>query len=107
MVNQAAKLLRGLNEPFGGLQVILVGDLFQLPESAGREFLILRILNHAWQELNPVICYLNEQHRQTSDDPLLQLLSAMRSGDFDQMHLELPSRRRPRRTPGGYQALYA
>ena len=95
MVNQAAKLLRGSNEPFGGLQVILVGDLFQLPPvSPGREIFDFAHLSLAWQELAPVICYLTEQHRQTSDDPLLQLLSAMRSGDFDQMHLELLESRR-------------
>src|SRR5215469_13798880 len=31
MVNRLAKVLRGNEAPFGGLQVILVGDLFQLP----------------------------------------------------------------------------
>lgn len=95
MVNQAARLLRGSDEPFGGLQVILVGDLFQLPPvSPGREVFDFAHLSRAWQEMAPVICYLTEQHRQTSEDPLLQLLEAMRSGDFDQMHLDsLESRR--------------
>ena len=31
MVNEVCKLLRRNPKPFGGLQVILVGDLFQLP----------------------------------------------------------------------------
>src|SRR5665213_4563150 len=31
MVNELAKILRGNEQPFGGMQIVLVGDLFQLP----------------------------------------------------------------------------
>ena len=44
MVNQAAKLLRGSNEPFGGLQVIWWRFIPSCPQSAqAAKFLILRI----------------------------------------------------------------
>lgn len=89
MVNAAAKLLRQNDRPFGGMQVVLVGDLFQLPPvSPGREIFDFVHLSQAWHELAPSICYITEQHRQ-AEDGLLELLSALRGGDFDQVHYEL------------------
>jgi ATP-dependent DNA helicase PIF1 len=89
MINAATKLLRENDAPFGGMQVVLVGDLFQLPPvSPGREVFDFAHLSQAWQELQPYICYLTEQHRQT-EDGLLELLTALRSGDFEQAHYEL------------------
>lgn len=89
MVNQACKILRDSEEAFGGLQVVLVGDLFQLPPvSPGREVFDFAHTSHAWQELNLNVCYIAEQHRQ-AEDGLLELLTALRSGDFDEAHLEL------------------
>ena len=84
MVNQACKILRESEAPFGGLQVILVGDLFQLPPvTRGSELLDFAHTSAAWAELNPRICYITEQHRQAGDD-LLTLLEAMRSGEVEQ-----------------------
>lgn len=89
MVNQLAKVLRGNETPFGGLQVILVGDLFQLPPvSRGVLEADFVHLSAAWEELNPAICYLTEQHRQSSNDRLLELLEAMRRGEFEAHHQE-------------------
>jgi ATP-dependent DNA helicase PIF1 len=86
-INQLAKLFRRGTEPFGGLQVILVGDLFQLPpvnrDSGQLDF---AHTSSAWQELNPQICYITEQHRQSGTDGLLELLDAMRSGDLQDFH---------------------
>jgi ATP-dependent exoDNAse (exonuclease V) alpha subunit len=88
MVNLVCKLLRANDKPFGGLQVILVGDLFQLPPiNRAGERLDFAHLSAAWRELNPSICYLTEQHRQTvAGDRLLDLLEAMRRGEVGEWH---------------------
>lgn len=87
MINTLAKKLRMNETPFGGLQVILVGDLFQLPPiSRGSSELDFAHLSEAWAELDPKICYLTEQHRQSSGDNLLDLLTAMRVGKVEEIH---------------------
>lgn len=89
MVNEACKLLRESSEPFGGLQVILVGDLFQLPPvNRTGETADFAHNSQAWAELSPKICYLNEQHRQQGGG-LLDVLEAMRSGELDESHGEI------------------
>ncbi len=87
MVNELAKLLRSNDAPFGGLQIVLVGDLFQLPpiNRVGEEFDFIH-LSAAWAELNPRICYLTEQHRQAGNDDLLSLLEAMRLDEITEDH---------------------
>ncbi len=72
-------------EPFGGMQVIFVGDFFQLPPVSKREEVKFSFESSAWKEANPVICYLSEQHRQEDGD-FLDLLSAMRRGAFSAAH---------------------
>ncbi|HET6924472.1 MAG TPA: HRDC domain-containing protein [Candidatus Saccharimonadales bacterium] len=88
MVNEACKILRENDAPFGGLQVILVGDLFQLPPvNRLSDLADFAHTSAAWEELDPSICYLSEQHRQAGDE-LLDLLTAMRGGELDTVHLE-------------------
>lgn len=90
MVNAVAKLLRENPAPFGGMQVVLVGDLFQLPPvSRGNEDVDFMHASAAWKELDPTVCYITEQHRQSEQDGLLALLEAMRAGEIDEMHQEL------------------
>jgi ATP-dependent exoDNAse (exonuclease V) alpha subunit len=90
MINQLAKVLRGNEAAFGGLQVILVGDLFQLPPvSRGTREFDFAHLSEAWTELNLQICYLTEQHRQNDNNDLLILLEAMRADNFDIAHQEM------------------
>jgi ATP-dependent exoDNAse (exonuclease V) alpha subunit len=90
LVNHIAKTVRHSDKPFGGLQVILCGDFFQLPpinrdQEPGGSFVVN---SQAWQELDPTICYLSEQHRQ-DDDAFLQILNALRAGDIRRRHAEL------------------
>ena len=88
MLNTVAKLIRESDEPFGGLQVVLVGDLFQLPPvNRSNEADDFVHMSAAWQELNPKICYITEQHRQ-SGDRLLDVLEAMRRGEIEDWHRE-------------------
>jgi ATP-dependent DNA helicase PIF1 len=88
MVDEACRILRQNDEPFGGLQVILTGDLFQLPpvnrQGGPDDF---AHTSAAWQDLNPKICYLSEQHRQQGD-ALLDLLNAMRDNALHEGHEE-------------------
>ena len=82
------------NAPFGGLQVILCGDLFQLPpvikedaqslgmfERKENDFFVFR--SRAWQEMNPAVCYLETQYRQ-NDERLIEILNAIRSNSVDE-----------------------
>lgn len=73
------------NKPFGGLQVILVGDFFQLPPVVVAKNNIrwhFAFEAPCWEELDPCVCYLTKVHRQ--DEPeFLALLSSIREGKCD------------------------
>lgn len=82
-INRICKALAGSDKPFGGLQVILCGDLFQLPPVTGSGQSVDFIhTSTAWQELDLKICYLSEQYRQDDDQGLLDLLRCIRSGNL-------------------------
>lgn len=88
MVNQAMRIIRENDSPFGGIQVILVGDFFQLPpvkQGGSGKFVVF---SNVWKEMNVKVCYLEEQFRQ--DDVELQgILNAMRDGTLNQRHISL------------------
>ncbi|MBI3572449.1 AAA family ATPase [Candidatus Kaiserbacteria bacterium] len=88
--------VRRSNAPFGGIPVVLVGDFFQLPpvERAGRATAFCYD-SATWQVLNPIVCYLSEQHRQ-GDQEYLGVLSAMRAGEMEELHRERLNSRRAR-----------
>lgn len=90
MVDLACRLIRKQPDvPFGGIQVIMSGDFFQLPpinrdDSRAGGFVVY---SNAWRDLDPTICYLEEQHRQ-DDEQLLDILNALRAGDVRRHHAE-------------------
>ncbi len=107
MVEAVCRAIRQSNDAFGGLQVILVGDFFQLPpivkmttekENDQAEMFAtpkarFAYDSPAWKRANPMVCYLTEQHRQ-DDSAFLELLSAIRSNNFNDDHLsQLETRR--------------
>lgn len=91
MVDRACRWLRRKEDiPFGGLQVILVGDMFQLPPvTRGSDETDYAHHSNAWRvaELKPA--YLTEQHRQGADDELLDILREMRNGGISKAHIDL------------------
>ena len=72
-------------KPFGGIQVVFVGDFFQLPPVSKKAASKFAFEGYAWKSADPVVCYLTEQHRQ-EDDEFLKILTAMRSGKVKPIH---------------------
>ncbi len=109
MVDQVLRAARERQEPFGGMQVVVVGDFFQLPpvvkysssqtantsnmrgrswddveyEPDADESSPFAFRSRAWNRLNPIVCYLEEQHRQ-ADASFVRLLSAVREGNVEE-----------------------
>lgn len=82
LVNKVLKFFKSNELPFGGIQVILAGDFFQLPpvgsdaEPNKEKF---AFMSEAWKETQFQCCYLTEQFRQ-SDNQLNEILNEIRSG---------------------------
>ena len=72
------------HSPFGGMQIVCSGDLFQLPPIE-RDGKITKFVyeSSAWNEMDMRICYLEEQYRQKEEDKLLELLNHIRSGEVE------------------------
>ena len=91
MVDEVCRLVRKrVDEPFGGIQVVLSGDFFQLPpvnRNGSREGGFV-VNARVWRELDPVILYLDEQFRQHEGDTLLDILTAMRGNSLRRHHAE-------------------
>ena len=86
MVDAVCKSVRQQSAPFGGLQVILVGDFFQLPPvSRADNEAGFAYQSRSWQSLDLIVCYLTEQHRQ-EDRAYLSLLCALRANTIDETH---------------------
>ena len=84
-INYVMQQVRG-DGPFGGVQIVLVGDFFQLPPVVrGEKEIIFAFEAQAWRDANPVTCYLTEQHRQ-SEPEFLDILNAMREGTVTEEH---------------------
>ncbi len=83
-VNRVCKALKRNPEPFGGMQVVLSGDFFQLPPiirgCSEPEF---AIASEAWKEMDVRTCYLEEQFRQ-DDNSLEHILNEMRGGSISE-----------------------
>ncbi|MBK3392442.1 AAA family ATPase [Psychrobacter sp. M9-54-1] len=70
LVSQVLKYVRKNDKAFGGIQVVVAGDFFQLPpigskgETNREKF---AFMSEAWLDAKFHICYLSEQHRQVSE----------------------------------------
>jgi len=83
LIDQICRHMKNSDEPFGGLQVILCGDFFQLPPiaRAGEPAAQFAYESEIWREANFKICYLEEQHRQT-DSAFIKILNEIRRNDL-------------------------
>ncbi len=96
MVDKVLRRFKGKEAPFGGLQVILSGDFFQLPpinknrnldndiNFSSKEMIFN---SNAWKSMRLAICYITEQYRQ-EDEIFTEILNKIRQDDLEEMHFE-------------------
>ncbi|MFA6183814.1 MAG: helix-turn-helix domain-containing protein [Parcubacteria group bacterium] len=77
------------NKPFGGIQVVLSGDFFQLPP-VSKIFKEIKFVwqTDLWKNSNLKICYLKEKFRQ-SDDVLINILDEIRAGEVSEDSMDI------------------
>ncbi|NOY35454.1 MAG: AAA family ATPase [bacterium] len=94
LVDQVCRAVRRDERPFGGIQVVLCGDFFQLPPiSRGGEDASFVNSSRVWSEMDLKICYLHEQHRH-SDSSLIQILREIRENNVGEETLNKLRERR-------------
>lgn len=124
MLDMICREVKQNSQPWGGMQVILVGDFFQLPPVVRKDFtekkqnpLIVNIQrlqsrfaydSGVWERTRLIVCYLAEQHRQ-DDANLLSVLSGIRANNFSKEHLSYLSARhiRTNKPPANITKLFS
>lgn len=90
LINKILKYFKQNEAPFGGIQVVVSGDFFQLPpvtdttEESRDKFCFM---SDAWLEADFTICYLTQQFRQT-DNQLTEILNEIRAQKVSEKSIE-------------------
>lgn len=81
-LNAITKHIRKNDKPFGGIQIVLCGDFFQLPPVSkyGEPDTHFIYRSLAWKDGKFTVCYLSENYRQ-KDDVHLSILNEIRGGE--------------------------
>jgi ATP-dependent exoDNAse (exonuclease V) alpha subunit len=80
-LDRLARAMRGNDKPFGGIQIVLSGDFFQLPPITKSGGTVYIDSSHAWKTMDIRVCYLEEQHRQDGGS-LEGILAEIRDGEI-------------------------
>jgi len=92
LVDIVLQYFKGNNDAFGGIQVVLSGDFFQLPpigkpgETSKEKF---SFMSEAWLRSSLSVCYLTEQYRQSDNDLNLILNEIRQGGISDKSYTQL------------------
>ncbi len=127
MVDAVCRYVRHDERAFGGLQVVLAGDFFQLPpiyragqsrSMSNQNNSLLGELgneenNHAfaftspvWDRLHLLVCYMSEQYRQEEGGDFYELLGAIRNGTVTREHEDLLAERYASVAPNDVPVLF-
>jgi ATP-dependent exoDNAse (exonuclease V) alpha subunit len=108
LINKILKYFKQSEEPFGGLQVIVSGDFFQLPpvsdgnEPSKEKFCFM---SDTWVEADFAVCYITQQFRQ-SDNKLTQILNEIRSQKVSEISLKTLHQSQENKPKGETTKLY-
>jgi len=83
-IDRICRSMKQNEDPFGGLQIILSGDFFQLPPIVrGGNSIQFITSSQVWNNMDIRVCYLDEQFRQ-KDNTLERILNEIRSGSVSE-----------------------
>lgn len=101
LIELVCRTIRKNSAPFGGLQVILCGDFFQLPPvpTKGEPPPEFAFNSNAWEKLNIFVCYLQKQYRQ-EDSRFLDVLNDIRNSKTTKLTREILMERHQRDIDG-------
>ncbi len=94
LIEWICRQMKRSEKPFGGMQIILCGDFFQLPPvSRARDFdstveSEFAYKAESWLASKFTVCYLSEQHRQ-KDSTYLSILNQIRENRVSSKTIEL------------------
>lgn len=88
LVDSVCKRVRDSFLPFGGIQIIMSGDFFQLPPVSRDQEPRFAYESSIWQSSDIKVCYLIEQFRQ-NDLKFTNILNKIRSNEAGQEELNL------------------
>jgi ATP-dependent DNA helicase PIF1 len=89
-LNSIAKKVRGSKRPFGGIQLVLCGDFYQLPPvQLGKYGCKFAFESDTWQECKIRTVQLRKVHRQEGDFQFINLLREIRVGKCSPLTQEL------------------
>lgn len=90
LVNNICQAIRQNLKPFGGLQIILCGDFFQLSPVTTKKSEDSRFVvdSDIWNSMDLKVCYIEEQYRQ-QDKKFLSILSAIRENAIDESIIKI------------------
>ena len=88
-VDRVLRIIRETDAPFGGIQLILIGDFFQLPPVENKEKEQKYCFeSELWKELNLKNVILTKSYRQ-SEENFIKALSDMRTNKLSNSDIEL------------------
>jgi ATP-dependent DNA helicase PIF1 len=104
LIDEICRHMKNMDKPFGGMQVILCGDFFQLPPIArfGEPAALFAYQSEIWKTANFKICYLEEQHRQT-DQAFLKVLNEIRKNNLSEAGMKHLTDRQNKKTFQGIE----
>ncbi len=89
MIDSVCQAFKKNSLPFGGIQVVMSGDFFQLPPiSSGQDEAEFVYKAKVWSEMDLRVCYLDEQHRQ-NDKKISSILKSFRQDKVDAETIKL------------------
>jgi ATP-dependent exoDNAse (exonuclease V) alpha subunit len=90
MVDEVLCAVRNNQETFGGMQVVLCGDFFQLPPVNRRDSRQGGFItsSRVWLQNVFSVCYLEQQFRQSDDEQYAAILNGIRAGVLTRSQLK-------------------